>query len=136
MEDGAAAFAMAEELVTREGRAFVHPFEGPNVTLATATVGLELPDSLAPPLTLPYSFGVCRDRIDELVIVEDDDLRRAMALIFHSLKLAVEPACAAAVAALTGPLRSVLAGKRVGLIFCGSNIDLATFSAHVRSVLQ
>jgi threonine dehydratase len=54
--------------------------------------------------------------VDELVLVDDDALRRAMRLIFHSAKLAVEPAGAAATAALLGPLRDRLAGQRVGLI--------------------
>ena len=43
------------------------------------------------------------------------------------MKLAVEPACAASTAALLGPLRERLSGRRVGLIFCGSNIDRATY---------
>jgi threonine dehydratase len=51
-----------------------------------------------------------------------------MALMFHGLKLAVEPAGAAAMAALCGPLRERLRDKRVGIIVCGTNIDLATFA--------
>ncbi|HEY0857472.1 MAG TPA: threonine/serine dehydratase, partial [Albitalea sp.] len=35
---------------------------------------------------------------------------------------------AAATAALLGPLRSRLDGKRVALIVCGSNIDAARFA--------
>ncbi len=45
------------------------------------------------------------------------------------MKLAVEPAGAAATAALCGPLRQQLRGKRVGVIVCGANIDLATFAS-------
>jgi threonine dehydratase len=47
------------------------------------------------------------------------------------MKLAVEPAGAAATAALCGPLRERLRGKRVGVIVCGANIDLATFTGQV-----
>jgi threonine dehydratase len=43
----------------------------------------------------------------------------------------VEPAGAAATAALCGPLRDRLHGRRVGVIVCGANIDAATFSAHL-----
>ena len=43
------------------------------------------------------------------------------------MKVAVEPACAAATAALLGPLRSDLADKTVVLLFCGSNIDWPTW---------
>ena len=84
-------------------------------------------DSLCAPHTEAYSYGLCRRSIDELVTINDDDLRAAMRLLFTELKLAVEPACAAATAAVCGPLRDRLAGKRVGVLLCGSNTDLATF---------
>jgi threonine dehydratase len=54
-----------------------------------------------------------------------------MVLLQTSAKLAVEPAGAAATAALCGPLRTKLAGRRVALIVCGANIDAATFAKHV-----
>jgi threonine dehydratase len=88
-------------------------------------------DSLGAPHAAPYSFGLCRRYVDELVLVSDDALRGAMRLLFASAKLAVEPAGAAATAALIGPLKDRLAGKRVALIVCGANIDAATFSRHL-----
>jgi threonine dehydratase len=54
-----------------------------------------------------------------------------MQLLFNELKLAVEPACAAATAALLGPLRERLQGKRVGVLLCGTNTDAATFGRHL-----
>jgi threonine dehydratase len=190
------AFDRVREIETSEGRAFVHPFEGPLTALGTATVGLELveqageldavvvpigggglcagvasavklasprtlvfgvepegadsmhrsfaagspqsieavrtiADSLGAPHAAPYSFALCRRYVDELVLVSDDALRRAMYLLFASAKLAVEPAGAAATAALCGPLLERLRGKRVGLVVCGANIDHATFAAQV-----
>jgi threonine dehydratase len=86
-------------------------------------------DSLAPPMTLPYSFNLCRSNIDRLVTIDDDAICQAMGLLFRDMKLAVEPACAAATAALTGPLREELSGRKVGIVLCGSNIDWRTFSA-------
>jgi threonine dehydratase len=88
-------------------------------------------DSLGAPFALPYSFGLCRRFLDGLVKIDDDAMRRAMGLLFREMKLAVEPAGAAATAALCGPLRERLAGKRVGVIVCGSNIDIATFARHL-----
>jgi threonine dehydratase len=85
-------------------------------------------DSLAAPYALPYSFGVARRFVDEIVTIPDDAMRRAMGLLFADVKLAVEPAGAAATAALCGPLRERLGGKRVGVIVCGTNIDPATFA--------
>ena len=88
-------------------------------------------DSLGAPHAAPYSYALCRRFIDALVLVDDDQLRDAMLLLFSSAKLAVEPAGAAATAALLGPLRDRLSGKRVGLVVCGANIDAATFSRHL-----
>lgn len=85
-------------------------------------------DSLGAPYALPLSFGLCRANIDQLVRVSDEELVRAMRFLLEQARLAVEPAGAAATAALLGPLRERLAGRRVGLIVCGSNIDAATFA--------
>ena len=86
-------------------------------------------DSLGAPYALPYSFALCQQNVDDIVLVDDDALRRAMGLLFSGMKLAVEPAGAAATAALLGPLRERLQGQRVGVIVCGANIDFATFEA-------
>jgi threonine dehydratase len=86
-------------------------------------------DSLGAPYALPYSFELCRRYVDELVLVDDDQLREGMRLLFREAKLAVEPAGAASTAALLGPLRERLAGKRVAAIVCGSNIDESSFAA-------
>jgi len=86
-------------------------------------------DSLAAPRAEPYSYELCRRHLDGLVRVSDDELRAAMRLLFVDMKLGAEPAGAAATAALAGPLRGKLAGKRVGVLVCGSNIDVGTFSS-------
>ena len=51
-----------------------------------------------------------------------------MRFLLRNAKLAVEPAGAAATAALLGPLRETLRGRRVALIVCGSNIDAASYA--------
>ena len=55
---------------------------------------------------------------------------KSMGFLFHVCKsIAVEPACAATTAALLGPLRESMRGKRrVVLVMCGSNIDWQTFA--------
>ena len=191
--DVAAAFATAERIGREEGRAFVHPYEGPLTARGTATIGMEwleqdpeleavvipvggggllagmacavkqmrpacrvfgvepfgadsmwrsmaagspqrlervatIADSLGAPYALPYSFGLCRLFVDEMVRIEDAAMVDAMRLVHDTLKLALEPAGAAATAALLGPLRDRLAGCRVGILVCGSNIDPATFT--------
>lgn len=88
-------------------------------------------DSLGAPRCEPYSFALNRQFVDEVVLVDDDQIRDAMRLLFRAAKLAVEPAGAAALAALMYPLRDRLEGKRVGLVVCGANIDPETFSRHI-----
>ncbi|HEU5219754.1 MAG TPA: pyridoxal-phosphate dependent enzyme [Gemmatimonadales bacterium] len=197
-DDVHAAFALAAQIEREEGRALVHPFEGPRTALGTATLGRELlqqvrdldavlvpvgggglaagvasaikllkpaclvigvepeandvmlrslksgqpervpeggyrtiADSLSPPYTLPYSLELCRRHLDDLVLVSDDALRQALAVMFRGAKLAVEPAGASAAAALLGPLRERLAGRRVGLIVCGTNIAPERYVEHL-----
>jgi threonine dehydratase len=102
---------------------------------AGAPVALErvatIADSLGAPYALPHTFAVCRETVEEVVRVSDHAMCDAMALIFRDLKLAVEPAPAAALAALLGPLRERLAGRRVALVVCGTNIDPATYARHL-----
>lgn len=64
-------------------------------------------DSLGAPHAAPYSFSLCQHFVDELVLVSDEEIRQAMALLFRSMKLAVEPAGATATAALWGPYMNV-----------------------------
>jgi threonine dehydratase len=200
-DDGPTAFKLVNEIATSEGRAMVHPFEGPNTLQGTGTLGLEfgeqvegldaviiaigggglcggsaaaikqlqpnckvygvepegansmqrsfeagepitlsgvktIADSLAPPMALPYSFAACRRYVDEIVTVSDDEIRSAMLALFDDLKLALEPAAAAATAALRGPLRERLAGQKVGVVVCGSIIDVDTFAAHLHLAFQ
>ena len=85
-------------------------------------------DSLGAPRCEPYSFGLNRRFVDEVVLVNDDQIREAMRLLFRVAKLAVEPAGAAALAALMFPLRARLEGKSVGIVVCGANIDPVTFA--------
>ncbi|MCY4566610.1 MAG: pyridoxal-phosphate dependent enzyme [Gammaproteobacteria bacterium] len=92
-------------------------------------------DSLAPPMTGPIPYGLCRAHLDRLVLVSDAEMVAAMQLIFRGLKLAVEPACAATTAALV-QLADELAGKQVGIILCGSNIDLDTYTDCCRAALD
>ncbi len=88
-------------------------------------------DSLGAPRCEPYSFALNREFVDEVVLVNDDQIRNGMRLLFRSAKLVVEPAGAAALAGLMYPLRDQLNGKKVGIVVCGANIDAETFSKQV-----
>jgi threonine dehydratase len=112
----------------------VEPTGAPNMTRSFAEgspVKLDridtIADSLAPPMSLPYSYGLAKAHIDEIHQVDDDAMCAALALLQAEAKLAVEPGAAAATAALLGPLKDKLAGKRVCLVICGANIDAETY---------
>lgn len=80
-------------------------------------------DSLGAPFALPYSFSLCREYVDSIIKVSDDEIITAMHNIFLTTRLAVEPAAAAGLAAICGSARSIIEGKKVALIICGSSID-------------
>jgi threonine dehydratase len=84
-------------------------------------------DSLGAPFATPYSYSLCRENVDQLAMVSDRDLQETMGFLYKHMKIAVEPACVAAAAALLGPLREQLQGQKVVLVFCGSNIDWPTW---------
>jgi threonine dehydratase len=67
-----------------------------------------------------------------MVTVSDDEICAALALLYRDAKLAVEPAGAAAAAAVLGPLASRLRGRRTGVIVCGANIDSESFYRYLR----
>jgi threonine dehydratase len=69
----------------------------------------------------PIQESVARVRafVDEIVLVDDDDLRRAVALIADRLGVLVEPAGAAGVAALLRHGRE-LPGRRTAVILTGA----------------
>jgi len=89
---------------------------------------MTIADSLGAPFAMPYSFELTRKNVDRLAMIDDQQIRKTMGFLFQSMSIAVEPACAATTAALLGPLRTSLRGKKVVLLMCGSNIDWATFS--------
>ena len=84
-------------------------------------------DSLSPPLHMEYSFNICKNVIDEIVNVTDQEIVEAMKFAYNHYKFILEPACAAGLAALDGPLKNTLKNKKTLLILCGSNIDLSTW---------
>lgn len=84
-------------------------------------------DSLSAPMALPYSYSITRQFTKAIVRVSDSELISAMRLLYDTLKIAAEPACAASLAALIGPLREQAKGKTIGIIACGSNISAERF---------
>ena len=89
-------------------------------------------DSLGSPKALPLSFGVARRYVDRVVRLPDSALRAGMRTFQRTLRIMAEPACAASIAAVIGPLKDEMAGRRVGVIACGSNISLERYTQLLR----
>jgi threonine dehydratase len=66
--------------------------------------------------------AIIRDKVDDLLLVDEGDIEQAIVMLLEIEKTLVEGAGAAGLAALIKhPAR--FAGKRVGLVLCGGNID-------------
>jgi threonine dehydratase len=69
-------------------------------------------------LTLP----VVRERVSEVLLVDEGDIEQAIVLLLEIEKTVVEGAGAAGLACLLR-YRERFAGRRIGLVLCGGNID-------------
>jgi len=74
-----------------------------------------------------FTFPVLKELVDEVVTVSDADLVEAMKFFAGRMKMLVEPTgCLGAAAAFTGCVP--VAGKKVGILLSGGNVDLARFA--------
>jgi threonine dehydratase len=91
------------------------PVERPNTTIA---------EGLATRTAFDLPQRILRDMLDDFVLVTDDDLLAATAVIIEKTRTLVEPAGAAPLAAAVSPaLRDRLKGRKVALICSGANIS-------------
>jgi threonine dehydratase len=72
------------------------------------------------------TFAILRERIEQIVLVREDEILDAMRLVWERMKLIIEPSSAVTVAAaLFGKFD--IKGQRVGVILSGGNVDLGKF---------
>jgi threonine dehydratase len=188
------AMAHGAELVAREGRTFVHPFDDPAVIAGAGTVGLELldqhpdldvwvvpvgggglisgmavvADALAPELSIvgvetevypsmaralagdrtpvtggstlaegiaveqagPLTSAILAEAGAEVITVTEDAIEQSVNLFLEIEKTVAEGAGAAGLAALLEH-RERFAGRRVGVVLTGGNIDPRTLASVV-----
>ncbi len=86
---------------------------GPLATIADG-IGVQSPGALTLPLI--------REHVDEVLLVGEDDIEHAILTLLEIEKTVVEGAGAAGLAALTKH-REHFAGRNVGLVLCGGNIE-------------
>lgn len=69
------------------------------------------------------TLEIIRMYVKDIILVSDDEIIAAMRLIWERLKIVIEPSCAVPFAALLKQ-KERFAGKKVGIILTGGNIDL------------
>jgi len=82
-------------------------------------------DGLATRNTYPFTFGALREGLAGFVAVTDAEIAEAMRLLLSTTHTLVEGAGAAGLAGLL-KLGATLAGKTVGIVLSGANIDQET----------
>ena len=70
------------------------------------------------------NFPIIRDKVSEIICVEEEEIIMAMKLIWERMKIVVEPSAAVAFAAVLRE-KEKFHGKRVGIIISGGNVDLS-----------
>ncbi len=85
-------------------------------------------DGLQTQATSALTFEIVRTHARGVVTVSDDELRAAMRWAFERLKLVIEPSGAAGLAAMLSGRLPDVAGKRVGIIITGGNVDPERFA--------
>ncbi|MCK4571157.1 pyridoxal-phosphate dependent enzyme [Candidatus Bipolaricaulota bacterium] len=88
-----------------------------------------VPNTIADGLRTPLgetTFPIIRDRVNDLVLVSETDIVRAMRFVWERMKIIIEPSSAVAIAPLfNGTIETK--GKRIGVIISGGNVDLTQF---------
>ena len=93
-------------------------------TLHTVHNPPTIADGARTPSLGKLTFPLVRENVDDMVTVSDDALIRAMRFVWERMKLVVEPTGVLALAAaLEGKVE--VAGRRVGVVLSGGNVDLA-----------
>jgi threonine dehydratase len=86
-------------------------------------------DGLAPPFAGELNLAIGRKRIDEVVLVTEDEIAGGVRLLYERAKLACEPSGAAATAALLAGKVAVEPGSTVVAIVSGGNAAAKVASA-------
>jgi threonine dehydratase len=78
-------------------------------------------------------FEICRQTLDRIETVTNDEVRHAMCVLWDGLRCISEPSGAMGLAAVLKQ-REKLAGKRVLVVLCGANIDFLKLGHVAQSV--
>jgi threonine dehydratase len=78
------------------------------------------------------TFDLLRDTVDQYDLVDEDEIARAMRLLYEEERLVVEGAAGVALAAALHP-NPRLEGKKVAVVLCGGNIGWEVLTGALRA---
>ena len=90
--------------------------------LETVDGGFTVADGISVKTPGKQTFEIIKNMIDEIVLIDDEEIIKAMFLLMERSKVVVEPAGAAGLAYLISKKPS--SGKKVVPILCGGNVDM------------
>ncbi len=74
----------------------------------------------------PLTWPVVRDVVERIIVVDEGSIVASMRLVFERMKQVIEPSAAVPLAAVLAPtFAAEVGGRRVGVVLCGGNVDLA-----------
>ena len=85
-------------------------------------------DSLGARRLGEIAWQLTRRHVAQAHLLADAAIRQAQEAMWRELRLAVEPAAALPLAALTTGVVAPRRGEKVLLVVCGANVDLATLA--------
>jgi threo-3-hydroxy-L-aspartate ammonia-lyase len=91
-------------------------------------------DGLLPTMPGELTFAIMQQHLETVALVADDEMVEAVRFLLLRLKLLVEPSGAAPAAALMQGRISNVAGKKVGIVLSGGNLDPKSLSEFLREV--
>ena len=86
-------------------------------------------DALGPPRVGQLMFPIARAHVADVLLVGEDDIRRAQAALWQTLRVVAEPGGATAFAALLSQRYRPSRGERVGVIISGANTTAVDFES-------
>lgn len=89
-------------------------------------VAYDAPVTIADGLKVPLkerTWHFVRNHVEDVLLADEEEIIAAMRLTWERMKIVMEPSCAVPLAAILRN-KQLFAGKRVGVVITGGNVDL------------
>ena len=111
------------KIIGVQSKSFPSMYESIKQDSLTASGGARtIADGISVKLPGQLTFGIISQLIDEIVLVDDNEITKAMFLLMERMKFVVEPAGAVSLAYLISKKPSP--GKKIVAVLAGGNVDM------------